>query len=157
LALCGDTLWVGSDSGLFVMQPATPSNPMRAYSSGSDPVLDARIVALVAHDSVLAVASEKSVELVNRRTGRIIARPAAADYSTLGGISSIALDERALWVGGRNGVMMLIRDSRTVRSLRAPSQIPGPVTALALSLNAGWIGTPDGLVRMRRAADGGAP
>ena len=43
------------------------------------------------------------------------------------------------------------------RVLRVPGDLPGPVLDIAMNRDYLWLGTPQGLSRLRRRGDGGLP
>jgi hypothetical protein len=53
-------------------------------------------------------------------------------------------------------VLVSRRDGAT-RVLRVPGDLPGPVLDLAADRDYLWLGTPQGVIRLRRRGDGGLP
>ena len=66
------------------------------------------------------------------------------------------MDDRSIVMVGTDGVVVL-RRAGGVRALRALRDIPGPVLDVALGREWIWLATPEGLVRLSRASDGGLP
>jgi ligand-binding sensor domain-containing protein len=165
LAAAGDQLFVGTARGLFVQRASlqgdgdAPGEAPRRV----DGVAPRPVAALAWHDSVLVVLTDVSVELVPLRGGPV--RPARevpvseVAIRELGGGLSAAIDARTVWIAGRGGVLAWRRGANpgSARLLRAGGELPAEVTDLALSAQWAWVGTRQGLVRVRRATDGGLP
>ena len=148
----GDTLWIGSESGLVALVPGgTLSRPV-----GADPALRRRIVALAWSDSVLLAATDDAVLQLAPKGGREPTRVMALDVAQVGQVTRLAMDDRTIVMTGTNGVQVVQRNGG-VRTLRAPTDVPGPVLDVAMSRDWIWLATPEGLVRLRRASDGGLP
>jgi len=69
----------------------------------------------------------------------------------------VAIDERAMWLAGTEGVVMVSRTSGAVRVLRVGVDLPGPVLDVLAQRDWLFLATPQGLVRYRRTADGMVP
>jgi hypothetical protein len=80
----------------------------------------------------------------------------ALDVAQVGQVTRLAMDDRTIVMTGTNGVVVLQRGGG-VRTLRVPADVPGPVLDVAMSRDWIWLATPEGLVRLRRASDGGLP
>lgn len=165
LQVTGTTLWVGSQRGLFTM-PAdggagrgTVADAPRA-ANAADVVLRAPIRALAASDSVLLVATDDAVVLVDPRaapatlTAQLLS---ALDPRLLGEVTRVAADERAFVVAGRDGVLLVSRSSGARRALRVPLDVPGPVFDVLLQRDVVYLATAQGLLRYRRTSDGLVP
>ncbi len=153
----GDTLWIGTDAGLLALPPSGAlSRPV-----GNDPALRRRINAIAWSDTVLIAATDDAVLQLAPKGGAEPARLAAVDVRQVGQVTRVAIDARSIVVAGTDGVLVLSRAIAAVggapRLLRAPSDIPGPVLDLALGRDWLWLGTPVGLMRLRRSNDGGLP
>ena len=153
LAVMGDTLWVGTDEGLF-LSSARPGMPARVVPAGIDARLRRRVLALSHHDSVVVVATTDDFLLVHARSGELLPTPAAATVRATGTPSAASVDARTLWLGGPRGVLVIDRATGASRVLSVPRELPGPVRDIALSELFAWIATTDGLVRLRRLSDG---
>ncbi len=148
----GDTLWIGTATGLVALPPSGAlSRPL-----GAEPALRRPITALAWSDSVLLAAGEDGVVRLSPRGGVEPQRVLALDVAQVGRVTRLAIDERTIVMAGTDGVMVL-RRAGGVRVLRAPSEIPGPVLDVVMSRDFIWLATPEGLVRLRRASDGGLP
>ena len=153
LAVVGDTLWVGTDEGVF-LSDARPGQPAREVPAGTDARLRRRVLALAHHDSVVAVATTEEILLVHARSGAMLPAPAAATVRATGTPETVRLDANTLWIGGPRGVMVIDRATGASRMLAVPRELPGAVRDVALSELFAWIATTDGLVRLRRLPDG---
>lgn len=155
LALSGDTLWVGTESGLFALSPATPGGALRRPAAAErEPRLTQPIRALALADSVLVVVTERDLLLVNRRSGVVTPGAAATSPSVVGPISAAAADGNTIWVTGGRGVIIFQRGSALTRVLSAPGQIPGAAYDVTLDPAWAWVATREGVLRMRRSTDG---
>ncbi|MCC6430953.1 MAG: hypothetical protein IT354_08570, partial [Gemmatimonadaceae bacterium] len=128
---------------------------------GNDPALRRRINAIAWSDTVLIAATDDAVLQLAPKGGVEPARLAAVDVRQVGQVTRVAIDARSIVVAGTDGVLVLSRAIAAVggapRLLRAPSDIPGPVLDIALGRDWLWLGTPVGLMRLRRSNDGGLP
>lgn len=156
LLLLGDTLWVGSDAGLATIAPASPESAPRWVSAvEQEPRLRHSVRALASADTLLLVATAGEVIPLNARTGQVLPRIAGLDAPSVGVITSVAVDSQTIWVGGTAGLLVLTRATGAARQLRAGREVPGEVTAVALTPGVAWVATRRGVVRMARFADGG--
>jgi ligand-binding sensor domain-containing protein len=69
----------------------------------------------------------------------------------------VAIDDRTMWLAGTDGVVIVSRRDGATRVLRVPADVPGPVLDIAVNRDYLWLGTPQGLIRLRRRGDGGLP
>ncbi len=150
----GDTLWIASDAGLLLLAPGEGRGPSRPASSVGEPRLGRPMLAIAASDSVVAVATESEVLLLNARTGVIIRTPAAANARAVGRPRTLEIDAHSLWLGGDRGVLVVDRVSGASRTLSVPGNLPGRVRDIALGELVAWIATDEGVVRLRRAGGG---
>ncbi len=159
LAASREQLYVGTTRGLFVQQAVPDGAPPQLVEG----VLPRPVSALAWHDSLLVVLTDVSVQLVSlgagtaRTPGTVPVSDAA--IRELGGGLAVAVDARTIWIAGRGGVLAWRRGANpgVARLLRAGSELPGEVTDLVLTAEWAWVGTRQGLVRVRRATDGGLP
>ena len=148
----GDTLWIGTAVGLV----ALPGGGTLSAPIGRDPALRRRITALAWSDTVLLAATDDGVLRLAPHGGVEPERMLALDVAQVGQVTRLAIDDRTIVMAGTEGVVVL-RRAGGVRVLRAPTDIPGPVLDVVMSRDFIWFATPDGLVRVRRASDGGLP
>jgi hypothetical protein len=105
---------------------------------------------------VLLAAGDDGVLRLAPTGGVEPARVLALDVAQVGQVTRLAIDDRTIVMTGTDGVVVLQR-AGGVRVLRVPNDVPGPVFDVVLSRDFLWLATPDGLVRLRRASDGGLP
>ncbi len=156
LLLLGDTLWVGSDAGLVMIAPASPDGAARRVSAAEqEPRLRRPVRAIASADTLLLVATAEEVIALDARTGEALPRVAGLEAPAVGAITSVAVDDQTIWVGGSAGVLVVSRATGAMRQLRAGRELPGEVTAVALAPGVAWMATRRGVARMTRHADGG--
>lgn len=153
LAFAGDTLWIASDAGLLALAELD-SAPRRLTID--DARLSRSIMALARSDTVVAVATNAELIEVDIRARRILA-PRAANVAGLGRIARIAMDAQTIWLAGERGALAIHRASSRSSLLPVGMSLPAPATSVALARDVAWIGTRDGLVRIRRRSDGMPP
>lgn len=151
LVSVGDTLWIGTDAGLFVMDSRT-TEPRRVEAAG--PRVLRPILALAAADTTIAAVTPDDVLLLDARTGAPYIVHASANARSIGTASAVELDARTLWIGGSRGVLVVDRVTGAPRRLDVPRELPGAVLDLSLTELFAWVATTDGLVRLRRHSDG---
>ncbi len=152
LQFVGDTLWIGSEAGVLALLPTGELTQPR----GSDPALRRRVTTLAWSDSVLLAGATDGVLQLRPSGGREPARLLDLDVAQVGQLTRLAMDDRSIVMVGTDGVVVL-RRAGGVRALRALRDIPGPVLDVALGREWIWLATPEGLVRLSRASDGGLP
>ena len=67
------------------------------------------------------------------------------------------MDARTIWVAGEGGVLAIHRMTGRSSLLPVGLTLPAAATSVALARDVAWIGTRDGLVRIRRRSDGMPP
>jgi hypothetical protein len=72
-------------------------------------------------------------------------------------IARMAMDAHTIWVAGEGGALAIHRASGRSAFLAVGLALPAAATSVALSRDVAWIGTRDGLVRIRRRSDGMPP
>lgn len=158
LQFTGDTLWVGTDAGLVAIpSPNTMAGGNLMRPSGADPALRRPVRSIAWSDTVLLSATDDAVMALAPRGGREPQRVQALDALQVGRVTRVAIDERTMWLAGTEGVVMLSRTSGALRVLRVGIDLPGPVLDLLPQRDWLFLGTPQGLVRYRRTADGLVP
>jgi len=176
LLLVADTLLIGANDGLYVLSAREPlpdgggMTPRRVWSA--QPALDRPVQALATSDSLLLVVTDRRAVILSlREVIRPSIRPergsvdsvlsreliSERDLASVGTVVAAAMDERSIWIAGSRGVLALARDGGVLRVLSVGTELPGDVTALALDDEWAWVGTNNGLVRVRRARAGGLP
>lgn len=156
LQMVGDTLWAGTESGLLaIAQPMQEATLLRPESG--DPALRRPVRALAWSDTVLLAVTDDAVLQIARRSARPVSRLEALRVSQVGQAIRAGLDERAVWIAGPEGVLLQTRSGGAVRWLRRGIELDGPALDIVASREWFWIGTPRGLLRLRRTSDGLVP
>lgn len=158
LQFTGDTLWIGTEAGLMaIASPNGSAGGVVSRPLGSDPALRRAVRSLAWSDTVLLAATDDAVLRLAPRGGVEPIRVDALDVRQVGRVTKVAIDERTMWLAGTDGVVIVSRRDGATRVLRVPGDVPGPVLDLAVNRDYMWIGTPQGLIRLRRRGDGGLP
>ena len=156
MVVVGDTLWMGTDAGLALVRRSDATPRVTRPTLAAEPIWFQRpTVALARSDSVLAVATDSRVGLINLSRGAVALLPGDPDFSRLGRLLSVAIDARTLWVGGDRGAVVVDRSTGIQRVADQPGRLAEPVLDIALHAEFAWLATPSGLVRIRRLPDGG--
>ena len=158
LQFTGDTLWMGTEAGLMAI--ATPNGTVGGVVSrpvGNDPALRRPVRALAWSDSVLLAATDDAVLRLSPRGGVEPVRVDLLDVRLVGRVTKVAIDDRTMWLAGTDGVVIVSRRDGATRVLRVPGDLPGLVLDLAADRDYLWLGTPQGVIRLRRRGDGGLP
>jgi ligand-binding sensor domain-containing protein len=153
LALWADTLWIASSAGVLAL--ASPDSVARRLSL-DDARLTRAVAAVARADSVLAVATEDELIEIDVRSQRVLP-PRAASFGALRRIVRLRMDGQTIWLIGDGGALAIHRASGRSVLLAAGPALPSAATDAALTREFAWIGTRDGLVRIRRRADGMPP
>ena len=153
LLLWSDTLWIASAAGVLAVR-LPDSVPKRI--SVSDGRLARAVSVLARADSILAVASDGELIEVDLKSGRVLPSR-AANIGALGRIMRLAMDANTIWLAGASGVLVIHRGSGRSQLLAVGLALRGAVTDVVLTRDVVWIGTRDGLLRIRRRADGMPP
>ena len=153
LLLTGDTLWIGSDQGLLLIPPGGENRLVRAAAASTEQRLSRPIRALARNDSVVAIATENDVILIDITTGRLRPRLEFAGSGTMRDIRTLAMDEKTIWIGGGFGAVM-VRTSDGMTKAVQPSGVYREVEDMLLTDDYVWLATADGVTRLRRLSDG---
>lgn len=149
----GERLWIGAEAGLFVRPAAAGgAEPVQGVDvTGRRPVR-----ALAAVDSLLLVATDDQLLPIaaSAPAARAASPAIPVDLRGIGRVLRMAADGRAAFVGGTEGVLAWDRHGGGVRRLAVPGDLPGPALDLLATDAWLWVGTPAGLLRLRRAPDG---
>jgi ligand-binding sensor domain-containing protein len=153
IVLWTDTLWIASDVGVLAL--ASPDSIPRRLTI-EDARLSRAIVGLARADTVLVLASGADLLEIDLRARRVLP-PRAANFAALQRIVRVAMDAHTIWLVGEGGALVVHR--ATGRSILLPvgMSLPAGATSVALARDVAWIGTRDGLVRIRRRSDGMPP
>jgi ligand-binding sensor domain-containing protein len=151
LAAIGDSLWVASDAGLVLVRMSTGAASRPAIG---DPRALRPVRAVSVSDSILAFATAEEALRLNLRTGALVAAQEVADPRVVGGVMSLALDDRTLWSAGARGVLVTSRAGGASRFLSVPTDLPDEAYDVTLTPEFAWIATRAGVVRLRRLSDG---
>ncbi len=153
LALWTDTLWIASGAGVLAL--ASPDSAPRRLAI-DDARLSRGIVALARTDTVLAVATDTELIEIDLSTRRVLP-PRAVNVAAIRRIARLAMDGQTLWLVGEGGALAIHRASGRSTVLSVGMGLPAAATSVALARDVAWIGTRDGLVRIRRRSDGMPP
>ncbi len=143
LAAQGDTLWIGTEVGPYVLRPGD-SAPVAA--APGQPGLAVPIVALaVRGDTVLAVTESRLAWFAGGQW-----HDGGAPGPAIGPFTSAAADRAGFWLGGALGLGFYQPAHGVWRALTAPGDVPQPVSDVAAGRDYLWAATPLGVVRLRR-------
>lgn len=154
LLATGDTLWIGTDAGLLLLQPGNDSLPVRAAASEGEPRLLQPVRAIARSDSIVVVANADELLRYDLNTGRLLPRLDAVNVRGVGRVNTVAVDGRTLWVGGALGVIVVDRGTGTSRFLGAADRIAAEAYDIVLARDFAWVATRAGVVRLTRLPDG---
>ncbi len=150
LASRGDTLWIGTSVGPYILPPGA-SAPL-ALAPG-DPALAAPIVALVLKgDTLLAATTSRLAWRAGAGGGAAAGAwhegppPAPA----IGDFTALAADRAGFWVAGTAGLAFYQPARNVWRALTMPGDVPQPVSDVAVGRDHVWAATPAGVVRLER-------
>jgi ligand-binding sensor domain-containing protein len=154
LALWADTLWIASNAGVLAL---APDDTVPRRLTLDDSRVRRPIVAVARADSiVIAVTSDAELLEIDVRAERLLP-PRAASVRSLRAIARVAVDAQTLWLAGEGGVLVIDRVTGRSTFLAAGSALPAAATDVIVTRELAWVGTRDGLVRIRRRADGMPP
>ena len=146
LTTSGDTVWVGTDLGVFAALPGEPDllqpEGLRESPTFQQPVIDLAWLG----DTLVALTSDRLLwqDPVSHRW--TLGPPLS---SQLGRLRAFVPFADGVWIGGERGFGFARLSTVVVRPFLAPGDVPGPVTDLALEGLYLWVATPRGLVRFR--------
>lgn len=154
LLLRRDTLWIGSNAGVLVLPPGSPT-PRQLRVADREQRVSQSVVALASADSIVAFATAGGEVLrVNARTGDLQDTLSIVNPARAGRIHALAMDGSTVWIAGDAGVVIANRATRAERFLPAFGELPGEAFGVALTPAYAWIAARDGVVRLRRLDDG---
>jgi hypothetical protein len=143
LASRGDTLWLGTSAGPYLL-PAGAEAPVRAAPDHPD--LAVPIVALALKGDTLLAATESRLAWLAAGAWHEAAAPAPS----IGRFTAVAADAAGFWVGGTAGLGFFQPARALWRALTAPGDVPQPVSDVAAGARFAWAATPLGVVRLER-------
>jgi ligand-binding sensor domain-containing protein len=153
LLLWSDTLWIASVAGVLVL---TLPDTVPKRLSVSEGRLTRPVLALARADSILAVATDAELIEVDLHSRRVLP-PRAANFGAAGRITRLAMDANTIWLAGESGMLVIHRGSGRSQFLAVGVVLRAAATDVVLTRDTAWIGTRDGLVRIRRRTDGMPP
>ncbi|HEU4474532.1 MAG TPA: hypothetical protein VFR72_06815 [Gemmatimonadales bacterium] len=140
----GDSVWVGTSSGLLLALPGREDlvRPRSLSSAG----LQQPVYGLSTLGDTLAGLTRDHIIWRNPRGGAWSIGPNLS--ALLGRLRRFVPDGPGFWVAGERGVGFVRLNGAMIRSLR-DGDLPGPATDLAVDRDYLWVATEDGLVRFR--------
>ncbi|HTS88284.1 MAG TPA: hypothetical protein VMG41_07295 [Gemmatimonadales bacterium] len=143
----GDTVWVGTQLGLFASFPGD-SDLEQPAAIGESQTLRGPVVAL----------AWRGDTLVGLLADQLLWRPPNGDRfvlgprlpGTLGQLHAIVNGPDGLYIAGKLGVAFLTLETPFAGALTVPRDIPGEVTDIAIDDDYLWVATREGLMRFRR-------
>jgi ligand-binding sensor domain-containing protein len=155
LLVVGDTLWVGSASGLGTLLPGETSL-LAARALDRAPALRTRILSLTRVGRTIVAATTEHVGWRDPDTGEWRAERPTAPVGRIamvrGDPDGGAETSGGVWLGGTGGLTFWRLGGAATRVLRYPGDLPGNVRDLALDQRFLWVATDEGLVRFDRGA-----
>jgi hypothetical protein len=145
----GDTLWVGTPSGVqaAVVGLDNLARPRGGSASASGAALP--ILALASRADTLVALTSDRVLWRDPRTGVWAGGGTLA--RSVGAATTLIASPLGVWIAGERGVALGGAAREPALVIRAAA-LPGPVTGLAVDAEYLWTATPAGLVRWRLAA-----
>ncbi|MEP6765322.1 MAG: hypothetical protein ABJB66_13475 [Gemmatimonadaceae bacterium] len=152
----GDTLWIGSNDGLYALNTTTGN--LQRIENG-DAAMRGPIRALAWSDSLLIIATDNEILRLSPRGNAAPTRVIALDPRPVGRVSAMAMDDRMIFLAGSEGLLAMPRPDHLgpSRMLSSSFDLPGAALDVAISRDWVWVATPNGLVRLSRNSDGGLP
>ena len=150
----GDTLWIASNAGVLAL---TPGDSLPRTLDLEDSRLRRPIVGVARADSIVVAVTDAAELIEIHLRARRVLSPRAAAVSSLRAIARVAVDAQTLWLAGEGGVLVIHRSTGRSTFLAAGSALPAAATDVIITRELAWVGTRDGLVRIRRRADGMPP
>ena len=113
------------------------------------------VLALAGSDSLVAAVTDRDLLVINPATASLVSRFDAVNIAPISPVTAMSMDANTIWLTGPGGVLVVARSSGASRLLPAPGPIPAEAMDVVLDPDFAWIATPEGVVRLRRASDGG--
>jgi hypothetical protein len=141
-----DTLWVATDRGLRHLLPdgtrlESPAE-IPGELAGAGPVLAVGSVG----DTVIAMTPDR---LVWRDPQSLAWTVSPTLLGSTGTLRAIDISAGGIWLGGDRGAALVLPSGGTIAVLRVGVDLPERVTSLVTEGGFLWVGTLDGLVRIR--------
>ena len=143
LAVHGDTLWLGTGTGPYILAPGADA-PVSAAPDHLGQAVP--VVALAFKGDTLLAATES--RLAWWVAGEWHDAPSVAP--AIGTFTAVAPDAAGFWVAGTNGLGFFGPGRSLWRALTAPGDVPQPVSDVTASGEYVWAATPLGVVRLER-------
>jgi hypothetical protein len=147
----GDTLWVGTRFGLWFADSAM-GDLRRPTGFGDAPSQQEPVSDLVWRADTLVVLTSSRLIWRDPGSGSFTLGPLLG--TAVGRLLRLVSGRDALYLAGTNGIGVLRLQTGVLRTCRAPGDIPGEVTDLAVDADYLWVASRRGLVRFRLDAIG---
>lgn len=152
MAVHGDSLWVGGETGLGVVPWRTgPTELQRPAAVARQPLLEQPLVAIEPAGNRLVAATADRILWRGEAPGW---NPEIPLSGQVGQIVGLAGDDAAggVWVAGTQAVTFFRFATRSFQPVTGAGDLPAPVTAVAVTDRYLWVGTGRGLVRFAKSA-----
>jgi hypothetical protein len=143
LALHGDTLWLGTSRGPYLLAPGADA-PVSAAPERAGRAVP--VVALAFKGDTLLAATESQLAWWVAGSWHDAAPVAPA----IGAFTAVAADAAGFWVAGTAGLGFYGPGRSVWRALTAAGDVPQPLSDVAASRDYVWAATPLGVVRLER-------
>ncbi len=143
LAVHGDTLWLGTSAGPYVLAPGAEAPVNGAVDA---PSLAVPVVALAFKGDTLLAATDS--RLAWRAGGAW--HDAGSPAPSIGAFTAVCGDPLGFWVAGTMGLAFFQPARGVWRALTLPGDVPQPVADVAASRDHVWAATPGGVLRLER-------
>jgi len=144
LLAVGESLWVGTATGLALLAPGTPDLTL----APAPPSLRVPIygIARVGTTLVVMTSDRLAWHTLTPDTWHLTPLP------LVGRPTCIAADEGGAWIGGTTGLAWVDATSGAARTLTIPWDVPAAVRDVVVDRTFLWVATDSGLVRFDRDA-----
>jgi hypothetical protein len=143
--LSGDTIWVGTEFGLFAALPGEP-DLLQPDALREGLSLQAAVVDLAWRGDTLVGLTRDRLLWRDPATGRFTLGPLLGN--ALGALHTLVNGPTGLYLAGERGVGFTTLTAPMRRPFTAPGDLPGRVSDLAVGENVLWVATEAGLVRL---------
>jgi len=144
LLAVGDSLWVGTTTGLALLAPGAPD----LVAAPAPPSLRVPIygIARVGTTLVVLTSDRLAWHSLTPDTWNLTPLP------LVGRPTCIAADEGGVWIGGTTGLAWVDARTGAARVLTMPWDVPAAVRDVVVDRSMLWVATDSGLVRFDRDA-----